>query len=159
MLYRRQRVTRAILAFGLLCATLFVPTVSQAVGDPDIPGCTKYIIIYENDNGIFGGGDQSSICAGTHIANMVGYTSTDFGWHGGCSGAYYPVTYNYWNNCVSAFTAVGLSTTGTSVCFYDGLNFTGSVTERWVTDDDLRNTGWNDKIGSIKWITSPANCP
>jgi hypothetical protein len=140
-----------------LFAALILAFSFAAVNAPSTFAATcggyPYMVLWENDQGsIDGPGDHKLLCWGTNISNLATLTTADGGWHSGCAGAYWPITYNHWNNCASSVSIFGASVSGMKFCFYDGTSYTGSKWELWYSVDDLRDIGAWDKWSSLKSI-------
>src|SRR5690242_1581961 len=89
----RTKVSRLILTL-----TLAIVATGMFAGSAFAAG--PYITIYEdsNQNGDFVTDN------GTDYAGLDNLTTAAGRWHdGGCHGAYWPITYTHWNNCISSW--------------------------------------------------------
>lgn len=98
-----------------------------------------YITIYEdsNQNGDFVTDN------GTDYAGLDNLTTAAGGWHdGGCHGAYWPITYTHWNNCISSWHLV--LPIGTCFAAYLGASYSGTKAVYQYAASSSVNLTFND---------------
>lgn len=136
------------LAFSLGAANMAASVETTCGGYP-------YFVLWENDQASPDGpGDNKLLCWGTNISNLSTLTTADGGWHAGCAGAYWPISYNHWNNCAGSVSIFGANPNGLNFCFYDGTSYTGQAWRLASSQGDLRwlsPSAW-DKWSSLKSI-------